>query len=356
MVRSPLDRVNAHVRNPRDPRIGSRRRPRGRVLRRSEPSDDDPSTGKPSRLSLIIKRKKERVERLVNELGEESLEDRLSTAVMQGAGEDGFRFSQLIASVGMRRGGPLTIFEVARVDSFETSDDLAERAKRLVESGADAIAVRLDEEASPEGLRDLFVVSRAVAANVPVFARDWWVLACTPTDWLVHSLTHSLANSLTHSPTRSPTHSLARYLHPLQIVDAKAAGATGVIGIVASVTQRGSSVLSSFGAALGLDCPVEVVNLNELKAMEGLGVPFYAMDIGVGISVGIAGFSRQLISGVLGNMDFNALSIVGLSSMEELHGKIATKADALYVKSGVVKKADGDELVRAILDACSGDD
>jgi len=129
-----------------------------------------------------------------------------------------------------------------------------------------------------------------------------------------------------------------------------------VIGIVASVTQRGSSVLSSFGAALGLDCPVEVVNLNELKAMEGLGVPFYAMDIGVGISVGIAGFSRQLISGVLGNMDFNALSIVGLSSMEELHGKIATKADALYVKSGVVKEADGDELVRAILDACSGDD
>ena len=161
----------------RNPRIG-----RTRVLRRSEPSYDDPPTGKPSRLSLIIKRKKERVERLVNELGEESLEDRLSTAVMQGAGEDGFRFSQLIASVGMRRGGPLTIFEVARLDSFETSDDLAERAKRLVESGADAIAVRLDEEASPEGLRDLFVVSRAVAANVPVFARDWWVLACTPTD------------------------------------------------------------------------------------------------------------------------------------------------------------------------------
>jgi len=75
-------------------------------------------------------------------------------------------------------------------------------------------------------------VSRAVAARVPVFARDW-------------------------------------YLHPLQIVDVKAAGATGVIGIVASVTQRGSPVLSSFGAALGLDCPVEIVNLNELKQMEG---------------------------------------------------------------------------------------
>jgi len=102
-----------------------------------------------------------------------------------------------------------------------------------------------------------------------------------------------------------------------------------------------------------------------LRALFGssvrFGVPFYAMDIGVGINVGIAGFTSQLVSGVLGNMDFNALSIVGVSSMEELHGKIATKADALYVKSGIFKKADGEgcettELVRAILDACSGDD
>jgi hypothetical protein len=36
------------------------------------------------------------------------------------------------------------------------------------------------------------------------------------------------------------------------------------------------------------------------------------MDIGVGINVGIAGFSRQLISGVLAQMDFNALSVVGV--------------------------------------------
>ena len=215
------------VAHPRVPSIARRR-----VETCASPSDDGNSSPQATRLAGIIKRKKERVERQVNELGEEDLEDRLSSAVMQGPGDDGFRFSQLISSVGMRRGGPLTIFEIARLDSFETSDDLAERATRLVECGADAIAVRLDEEASPEGMRDLFVVSRAVAARVPVFARDW-------------------------------------YLHPLQIVDVKAAGATGVIGIVASVTQRGSPVLSSFGAALGLDCPVEIVNLNELKQMEG---------------------------------------------------------------------------------------
>ena len=293
-----------------------------RVWKRRIQSGDGDSQARETRLGEIVKRKKERVERSLREMGDEALEDRLTEATMQGPGESGFRFSTLVASVGMRRGGPLAIFEVGRLGPTETSEQLAARAKKLVEAGADAISVRVDEEYTPEGTIDLFFVSRSVAPSVPCFARDW-------------------------------------ILHPIQVVDLKAAGATGVIGVVASVTQRGSPVLSSFGAALGLDMPVEVVNLNELKQMEGFGVPFFAMDIGVGINVGIAGFTRQLISGVLGEMDFNALSIVGVSSIGDLHSKIATKADALYIKAEIVAAyADGREadLVSAVLDACSGDD
>lgn len=44
-----------------------------------------------------------------------------------------------------------------------------------------------------------------------------------------------------------------------QIVDAKEAGAAGVLGTIASVSVRGAPVLSSFAAALGLDAPVEVL-------------------------------------------------------------------------------------------------
>ncbi len=45
----------------------------------------------------------------------------------------------------------------------------------------------------------------------------------------------------------------------LQIVEAKEAGAAGVLGAVANVSgPRGAPVLSSYAAAIGLDCPVEV--------------------------------------------------------------------------------------------------
>lgn len=49
-------------------------------------------------------------------------------------------------------------------------------------------------------------------------------------------------------------------IHPLQLVEAKEAGAAGVLGVIGQVNGRGTAVMSSFGAALGLDCPVEVVN------------------------------------------------------------------------------------------------
>lgn len=42
-------------------------------------------------------------------------------------------------------------------------------------------------------------------------------------------------------------------------MDAKEAGAAGVLCIVASVSVKGAPVLSSFAAALGLDAPVEVI-------------------------------------------------------------------------------------------------
>lgn len=43
-----------------------------------------------------------------------------------------------------------------------------------------------------------------------------------------------------------------------KIVDAKEAGAAGVLGTVAQISMRGAPVMSSFAAAVGLDAPVEV--------------------------------------------------------------------------------------------------
>ena len=54
-------------------------------------------------------------------------------------------------------------------------------------------------------------------------------------------------------------HGLDEWVAAMQVAEAKAAGAAGVMGVIASVTgPRGTPVLSSFAAAIGLDTPVEV--------------------------------------------------------------------------------------------------
>lgn len=69
------------------------------------------------------------------------------------------------------------------------------------------------------------------------------------------------------------------------MVEAREAGAAGVVGVVAAVSAKGTPLMSSFAAALGLDCPVEVVNRAELLAMEGAGVPFYGVNMAVALSI-----------------------------------------------------------------------
>ena len=55
------------------------------------------------------------------------------------------------------------------------------------------------------------------------------------------------------------TQALGNHYVAVQIVEAKEAGAAGVLGNVANVCgRRGAPVLSSYAAAIGLDCPVEV--------------------------------------------------------------------------------------------------
>ena len=54
-------------------------------------------------------------------------------------------------------------------------------------------------------------------------------------------------------------------------MEAKEAGAAGVLGAIANVCgPRGAPVLSSYAAAIGLDCPVEVICSNYISAFHSL--------------------------------------------------------------------------------------
>ena len=182
------------------------------------------------------------------------------------------------------------------------------------------------------------------------------------------------------------------FIHPLQLCDAKQSGAAGILGCLASVTGgRGTPVLSSFAAALGagasgsfwwrsgvllataaiflivpplpppaagMDCPVEVVNMTELRAMADAGVPSYALNVSVGLAVGIAGFGADAAAGLLGELPFGAVSLVGVRSVDEARTARAAGADALLVKGECVAAWAGREaaLVAALRDATDGDD
>ena len=60
-------------------------------------------------------------------------------------------------------------------------------------------------------------------------------------------------------------------------MEAKEAGACGVLGVVSSVSGAGSSVLSSFSAAIGLDAPVEVCRLGFVRSARCRWAPWYQL-------------------------------------------------------------------------------
>jgi indole-3-glycerol phosphate synthase len=55
--------------------------------------------------------------------------------------------------------------------------------------------------------------------------------------------------------------------------------------------------------------PVKVVNLLEVEGLAKAGVVFYGINISVGISIAIPGFSADLAHGILGHLPFGAVSV-----------------------------------------------
>ena len=274
-----------------------------------------------NKLAKIIRRKHQEIDDTLQQLGMEGLEQRLQT-VGETSVPRPYRFSQRVAEIVETFGRPALAFEVHRPskDSSSKSEGVASIAERLVEAGADAIVVPTDSEETPTGLGDLFAVSQVV--RVPVLMRDW-------------------------------------ILHPLQIAEAKEAGCAGVIGVIAQVTgDKGTPLLSSYASSLGLDCPIEIVNMNELRSLEKYEVPFYGMNLSVGLSVSIAGFGADVAEGLLGEFPFGVLSIAGAGSIDEARKMRQAGADALLIKRSFVEQWEGreQEMVDALLDATNGDD
>ncbi|MCO5580840.1 hypothetical protein L7F22_034713 [Adiantum nelumboides] len=225
------------------------------------------------------------------------------------------------------------VAEVARLSPAESPQSLASRCKNYVQSGADAIAVRTDEEASPDGLADLIAVCSAV--QVPVIQTDW-------------------------------------FLHPIQIAESREAGAAALT-LVHAILKNGLWPLQSYALSLGLDSIVElevnilvlqwmiqeqhakhfdfqgsrsasqamtdqnyiIVNLKDLEAASRQVISVYGINLSIKLSLPVPGLRQDVAKSLLEQLPDGAQSIVGIMSMEEALELKLAGASALYLRHDV---------------------
>ena len=198
----------------------------------------------------------------------EALDTRLQSAA-QSPAQPPHRLAALIERA-IPRGSCVLVLEACRSSSVTSPQQLGALAARLVAAGADAVAVRTDSDDTAHGLADLFEVCRSVP-EVPVLRRDWFLHPFqvravhqherAPPRVHERALPHVQRPQFTCTSERcTSARCLLLTTLPLtttQVVDTKEAGAAGIIGAVASIGGRGTPLMSSFAAALGLDCPGE---------------------------------------------------------------------------------------------------
>lgn len=196
------------------------------------------------------------------------------------------------------------IAEVARLSPTESPHLLAARCRNYVNLGVDAIAIRTDEEASPDGLADLKAVCNSL--QVPVIQRDW-------------------------------------FLHPMQIAETREAGAAA-LSLVYAVLQNGLPALQSYALSLGLDPIVEIVNLKDLEAVSKLGMYIYGINISIKLSLPVPGLRQDVAKSLLRQLPDGAQGIVGIMSVEEASEMKLAGASALYLRHEVWQGSKAGEL------------
>jgi indole-3-glycerol phosphate synthase len=89
----------------------------------------------------------------------------------------------------------------------------------------------------------------------------------------------------------------------------------------------------------------------EVEGLGRAGVVFFGINLSVGLSVAVPGFATDMAHGLLGELPFGTISIVGVKDVEQARKARASGADALLVKSEMIAAAaaEGKDL-RTLLD------
>lgn len=146
----------------------------------------------------------------------------------------------------------------------------------------------------------------------------------------------------------------------VQVIEAKEAGASGVLGITCQVSGKGTPVMSSFAGSLGMDAPVEAVNLIELEFLMKKGVPMVAVTCGVQVTLTVPGFANDVIKGLLPELPLGCASVVGVASEGAARHAAECGASAVLLKQEMLEEVCDDPaackaLINSVKYAMSGD-
>jgi hypothetical protein len=297
---------------------------------------------------------------MLDAMGPEAVEQRLADALEAAPGAAVAHGVVRALDAATRTGarGPALFFELP--DEPAGAAGAAASAAALLAAGADGLVVPMaplaageqqaDASASDPPLGRLVAAVRAAAAAGP------------PPPPLEGPTGITGA-----PPPPGPPPVLVRewVVHPLQLADAKAAGAAGVLGAAAAVLGRGAPLLTSMGAAMGLDVPLEVVNLAELEAAAAGGTPLFGVNVSLSLTLpGGPAAKAAVAAGILRALPRGAAALVGVTSVSGAAAAAAAGAAGVVVKREFYEEAGGGgggveglaRLVEAVREATSGDD
>lgn len=121
------------------------------------------------------------------------------------------------------------------------------------------------------------------------------------------------------------------------MIEAKEAGAAGVLGITCQVSGKGTPVMSAFAGSLGMDAPVEAVNLIELDFLMKKGVPMVAVACGVQVTLTVPGFANDVIKGLLPEVPLDCGSVVGVATEDAARYAAQCGASAVLLKQEMLQ-------------------
>jgi len=304
---------------------------RGNALRNAQNKNKHTSHASSTSNSLNLLRKKQAaISALLSDMGMEAVEQRLQDALESPPPGGGLAHAVAVAlDAATRRGarGPALFVELP--DSPPGAEGAAQTAELLIRAGVDGLVVPAAPLSGGEGVKvdDGTALARLVAAARAAAAAA------------AKDAPAKAAPSTTGGPpdlSGIPIPVLARdwIVHPLQLAEAKAAGAGGVLGASAAVLGRGASILTAMGAAMGLDVPLEVVNRSELEAGADGGTPLFAVNVSLGLSVAasIPGAAAALAAGILEGLPPGAAALVGVTTPAGAAAAAAAGAAGLVVK------------------------